>query len=126
VKNRKKSKTGGKAIAAAARPTLEFAGWVVIDFEHNDKMPTGAIGWPDLVAMRFSVIWLIEIKAPGDDLRPSQIRFFQKVYRHLGPTLRYMIAQTPEDIEQIVTGSPAVIEIPEKFRKDLEVRNETE
>lgn len=104
-----------KAITESGRAILETGGWLVVDFQHYDKMPRGALGWPDLVAIRRGVIWFIEIKAPGDKIRPTQVNFFRRLRDHLGATMRYMIAESVEDIERIVTGKAAVIEIPSKF-----------
>jgi len=102
-------------ITRSARSILETCGWFVVDFQHNEKMPSGAVGWPDLVAIRRGVVWLIEIKAPGDRIRPSQADFFRRLRDHLGATLRYMIAESADDIARIVTGDAGAIEIPEKF-----------
>jgi len=107
--------TGAKAITISARNILETCGWFVVDFQHNDKMPSGAVGWPDLVAIRRGVIWFIEIKAPGDKIRPTQVEFFRRLRPHLGETMRYMIAESVDDITKIVTGDASILEIPKKY-----------
>lgn len=98
---------------------LRDAGFFAMDFAHYTKMPRKASGWPDVFVAKNDTVWLVEVKAGRDQLRQTQINFFQDIERHLGEHLRYMIAESVDDFFEIIEGKAGIVFAREKHLKKL-------
>ncbi len=83
---------------------LRTTGWDV----HVFSVPQGTYrqlaDWPDVVAFRYAVTLLIEAKSATGKRTPGQVAFAQALEPHLGPTLRYVLARSVQDVEACSGG----------------------
>ena len=93
----------GTEIIRQGAAILRAAGFVVRVFNANRRTRTR--NWIDVWACRDGVSWLIEVKGQGDRLAPGQREFYRQLSPHLGDGVRYVLAQSVEDFEDIVTAS---------------------
>ena len=93
----------GTEIIRQGADILRAAGFVVRVFNANRRVRTR--NWIDVWACKDGVSWLIEAKGQGDRIRPGQREFYRQLSPHLGDGVRYLLAQSVEDIEDIVTAS---------------------
>lgn len=83
---------------------LEATGWVVRKFSFHRETGRQFEGWVDRIAFRYGVTMLIEAKSKTGQRLPGQIAFAQALEPHLGPTLRYILARSVQDVEAISGG----------------------
>jgi len=71
---------------------LRKRGWFVINTSGSWASARGMRGVPDLICIYKGATIFVEIKGYGkDELRESQVKFFNKLGPHMGPTVDYMI-----------------------------------
>jgi len=83
---------------------LEATGWIVRKFSFHRETGRQFAGWPDRVAFRYGVTLLIEAKSETGQRRADQLAFAQSIEPHLGPTLRYILARSVQDVEACSGG----------------------
>ena len=77
---------------------LEVKGWDVHVFSSDRKRRRQLAGWPDIVAFRYGVTLLVEVKTDLGRLRPAQLQFAAGLEPHLWSTLRYVVARDLADV----------------------------
>jgi len=82
-------------IRAAIKEFLELNGWLVWI---NWQGPFSFKGLTDLTAIRGGEVWWIEVKRPGEPLRPEQERFRELMEEHCG---NWLLAEKVEDVEHL-------------------------
>lgn len=68
--------------------------WVWINWQG----PFSYKGVTDLTAIRGGVVWWIEVKRPGEQLRPDQEKFMLLMEEHCG---NWLLAERIEDVEHL-------------------------
>lgn len=79
---------------------LERSGWLVIVMSQPKRVVGSLVGFPDLIAFRHDHVLLVEVKAPGEELRPSQVSFALSLSAHLGGHVHYVMADDVEIVEK--------------------------
>jgi hypothetical protein len=83
-------------VARKCDKKLRAARWFVAVFS-QDKSPRSQLsGFPDRACFRDGYTVLIEYKAPGGELSPSQIEFYARIAPHLGEYLRLYVIDNPD------------------------------
>jgi hypothetical protein len=80
-------------IRAAIKEFLELHGWWVWV---NWQGPFSYKGVTDLTAIRGGEVWWVEVKRPGEQLRPDQARFKELMEEYGG---NWLLAEGIEDVE---------------------------
>lgn len=82
-------------IRAAIKEFLELHGWFVWI---NWQGPFSFKGVTDLTAIRGGEVWWIEVKRPGEQLRPDQARFKELIEEYGG---NWLLAESVDDVEHL-------------------------
>lgn len=104
----KRGKQPERDIKDAIRAYLQVHGWFVVYLlqggtfqKHADGRRAGARSHPgitDMLALRGGEVWFIEVKQPGEKLRPEQEQFRRDIEDHSG---KWMLATSVEDVEPL-------------------------
>lgn len=95
---------------------LWYSGWVVVETSQPAQVVGGIVGCPDVIAWKrmdvalehaagitATVTLLIECKAHRGRMRESQREFYMRISPHLGPTLRYCVARSIDDVIKVIS-----------------------
>lgn len=61
-----------KRVLKSTIHNLEALGCKVLDFQHNKRMPSGAVGWVDILVVRKKTLYFIEVKWDKDSYSEEQ------------------------------------------------------
>lgn len=78
-------------LKAQVKAIFTDAGWEVFDLSTDRKERKQHAGITDLIIVRNNVTVFVETKAPGERLRDSQVRFWERIHPHLGPNVGHAV-----------------------------------
>lgn len=87
-------------IAAECDKRLRAAGWMVVATSVDRETRRQLAGLPDRICFRHGMTLLVEYKAWGQELRPSQQKWWMDFRRHEGEHLVYELVSHPAQIER--------------------------
>lgn len=87
-------------VARRCDAQLRAAGWFVVVTSQDKSTRAQLAGIPDRIAIRHGHCVFIEYKAPGGELRPSQVKFYAAIAPHLGDWLYYYVIDDPDLVPQ--------------------------
>jgi hypothetical protein len=97
-----------RQIQDAIKERLYLHGWEVFEISQPRRVSGGIIGVSDLIGVKHGVTIFVESKKPGEDLRPSQVRFAERLRPHLRATLSYTKA---DDVDEFARWLAATEEL---------------